>query len=572
MATKHVNGALGTDDESHGGTEGAGAWKTINYALRNGGMAHGDILYVAAGTYATFYSTYTSFTTAISGTFDGSNFVQVIAVGEVFVDIPSNVVTQFFYPGASNGVEFVGVQFRNPSASTVSRFFRLLNANGTIKLTDCDVDCGGVAMFGFNLYSSGISGKIILDNTDIHNSTTSGISAQLGAGLELEILNGSRIYNCARTINMESACTTTLIFDDSCSVQGTEYGMRVIGAGHTIKARRSIITGRYNDAHDAPIYGIYADSAAMASWKTYPDRLDFDGSKVWMFGTIWTPNDSNRSDDDNDFGQVIGYSTYFVALPETCIYAHPGFELADVIAGNFLPDYTHPTLPAVVPGTAAFFGDSIMAGVGASSMYDPATATAAWAVFGRDQSFTMVGNGYATIPGMSVSTGRFHADRMLQHDVPEYCFCAFGINNLLLGTPHPVNETSETIAAELIKTFKKISNAGSKFCWLGITSNSGTTPDNANIVAVNALVAAACEENGWVCGESLLSLMQQNTNWAMPDAGGGYYEDLETDVHPNDAGHALIAEAAEILLDLHKTGTHWGLRVPFSGTIPSWEG
>ncbi len=51
-ATWYVDGALGTDDGSHGTGPGSAAFKTIQYAIVDTRVLAGDTINVAAGTYA----------------------------------------------------------------------------------------------------------------------------------------------------------------------------------------------------------------------------------------------------------------------------------------------------------------------------------------------------------------------------------------------------------------------------------------------------------------------------------------------------------------------------------------
>ena len=52
--TWYVDGALGTDDNTHGTGSGAAAFKTIQYAINDSRVVAGSTINVAAGTYDPF--------------------------------------------------------------------------------------------------------------------------------------------------------------------------------------------------------------------------------------------------------------------------------------------------------------------------------------------------------------------------------------------------------------------------------------------------------------------------------------------------------------------------------------
>ena len=90
------------------------------------------------------------------------------------------------------------------------------------------------------------------------------------------------------------------------------------------------------------------------------------------------------------------------------------------------------------------------------------------------------------------------------------------------------------------KILQKIAAYGAHPFWLGISSLTGNPPVNTNVTAINSLVQSACNTNGWqYIPNTILTQMMLDASWTTD-----YYADLTTSVHPNDAGHLLIAKLA----------------------------
>lgn len=109
MATYYVD-PLGTDDGSHGTAVGAGAWKTLTYALGLGGvpLAGGHTLNVAAGTYPESSSglvctrAFASLVTVIGS---AANPASVVVTNST-----TNQILALLLAGATN-LKFIGVSF-----------------------------------------------------------------------------------------------------------------------------------------------------------------------------------------------------------------------------------------------------------------------------------------------------------------------------------------------------------------------------------------------------------------------------------------------------------------------------
>ena len=119
-----------------------------------------------------------------------------------------------------------------------------------------------------------------------------------------------------------------------------------------------------------------------------------------------------------------------------------------------------------------------------------------------------------------------------------------GINDVI--TPRS-GQTRAQLSEMIERTLDKVNAAGAIPIYLGVVSTSGNPPDNTtdtatgNTTHITSDVSSYCTTQGWSCG-SILTQMQNNLNWITD-----YYANLTSDVHPNNAGHDVIAKFAEYL-------------------------
>ena len=146
---------------------------------------------------------------------------------------------------------------------------------------------------------------------------------------------------------------------------------------------------------------------------------------------------------------------------------------------------------------------------------------------------------------------------------PKYVLVSIGANNLN-GTVYPTGITAAQLVDDVMGVLERVEALGGVPLWLGIPSVSGT-PDNAAVEAANALIEAACDTNGW----KSMSILAEMNAIAPSTWESDYYADLSTDMHPNDAGHALIGEIAERLFIESTAGLSVGFFVPFDATLPA---
>ena len=544
MAIKYVD-PLGTDDASHGSGAGADAWATIHYALRYGGMAHGDTLIVESGTYSAFYSTLQTLTTDISGdsTTDGPLLVQ--STGAVIVDVPANAATQFILPAAGDVVRFKDIKFQNTLGPTAATFFWLrLNATGSgLEFDNCDIDLTGTANQIVRVDGAGITCSFALENgTRLHGTGDRGIFTKNCAQLNFTFLD-SYIYGCKWGIDI--LLPINMYARRSIVTSCTTRNIYLHGAGSTFDVEECLLTGSDVLASET----IYMDTATAPDYIANPSRWSWKNNKTWLFGV----------QDTNTLGKILSYVSHITPWDNSNWYADPCITEAQAIAGEFgNVDFT---LPTITVGTkAAFLGDSVMYGNVATS-----DATAAWSMFGTFSGLTMVDNDVASIGGQGIHSCRFWADRMMQADCPRFCLVGIGVNNMLDGVFYPALETAETIAGHIVQMMQKLEDNGVIPFWIGVAGQSDPTKNAESTDATNTLVAAACATNGWPCMH-WLDVMRalRPSDWETT-----YFDALATNLHPNDAGHYVIADVADRLYQQYATGANWGARTPFDSTLPA---
>jgi len=124
-STWYVDGALGTDDNTHGAGSGANAFKTIQYAINDGRVTAGDTINVAAGTYLeTIDITKDNLTIqAVSGNPEDT-IIDANGADDSIVDITNRsgvTISGFTIKGAIGPIgEYYGVKMENASGCTLS--------------------------------------------------------------------------------------------------------------------------------------------------------------------------------------------------------------------------------------------------------------------------------------------------------------------------------------------------------------------------------------------------------------------------------------------------------------------
>lgn len=166
-AVYYVDIANGTDDGSHGGAPGTGAWKTLHYAIEESGFSDKDVLNVAAGIYSVANGepdealTINKSNVTIQGAADGTSILE----------------------GSSCGSWRPGIEIAVPASNVTIR-------NLTVRNFECDASDTGIRI------ASGDSGSII-EGCQIYNNDT-GISIYESS----PVIRKNRIYDNYRGIRV----------------------------------------------------------------------------------------------------------------------------------------------------------------------------------------------------------------------------------------------------------------------------------------------------------------------------------------------------------------------------------
>ncbi len=214
----YVDGTLGTDDPSHGSSKGAGAWKTIQYAISQVGA--GKTINVATGTYDSF-SIYKKSNLTIKGSGADSVIIDpstLIATGiahkyvqhtlaAAFVDSSSTIVIEdLTIKSGSTAVGSGGADaiiFWNSSTGSIAncKIMGTYTINGIQSGQGIAVDAGTGDTTNLSVSSTVISGfqKNGIDAEDGNCYNNTGIVSTSGPGVIYLTVNGCAINGAGAT-------------------------------------------------------------------------------------------------------------------------------------------------------------------------------------------------------------------------------------------------------------------------------------------------------------------------------------------------------------------------------------
>jgi len=187
----------------------------------------------------------------------------------------------------------------------------------------------------------------------------------------------------------------------------------------------------------------------------------------------------------------------------------------------------------------AGLGDSIMSGT---------AGTLGNRYFEKFQTLTGIlpcADQYCALGGLRIQGALLQIDRMMAVHGPSKVIFAIGVNNMNISSGlDPSDGTATDWSAGIIAVMQKLIDYGVTPIWLGVESNMGNPPDTTQNDAINATVGEWCLAHGIKYG-SILDYMRtlHPTDW------GTYYytPSIANEVHPNNAGHNLMAELAAYL-------------------------
>lgn len=148
----YVDGALGTDDPSHGTGQGASAFKTISYAIADGRVAAGDTIIVAAGTYAENVILNKDITLRSAS---GSATTTIAPTAGIGIDIQAEGAGCTIGGAENAGFTIIGKTFS----------IQLTNAPASVLISHNTISTIGAATQGISIGAAGATGLSISNNT-----------------------------------------------------------------------------------------------------------------------------------------------------------------------------------------------------------------------------------------------------------------------------------------------------------------------------------------------------------------------------------------------------------------------
>ncbi len=551
-ATYYVS-TLGTDNTSHGTTTGTGAWLTIGYALTGNRINQGDALIIEAGTYEP-----ASYFLVAIGAGSGDTIIRAADGATVNINIASGITSRMMYPVGS--LYFKNINFTNTNSSNVDWMW--IQYDGTITFENCTFDYNNVAAGTIAILNNAAT-NLIFKNCYIKNvgGSSSGhtfIISGTGTLADSITMQGCLVENVYRVIEVAAQETDITLTNNTF----TKISGSVIVPPNTLD---SFIVAKNN------IFAVNDGANAFWILGTHATYLIGNPSKFDVTNNIfWSPTPTTSG----HFNPILFASgRELIPLDKTNLFISPNFTnyaggdytlasgslasgkgLVSVLPitdkngnawrGADVGCYTNPSPTSLVltEDKVAFVGDSIMLGSGANS------GSKCWEKFNENTNLTVVSGSNAAVGGLTVEGVRFLVDKVITEQTPDVVFVSIGVNNLLTsGTQSPTNLTAQQLANEVVEIFEKVINWGAIPIWLGVPS---LTDNQAEPEVVDSLIASACSQNNWDCG-SILAKMKLNANWATT-----YYDDLASNLHPNNAGHLSIAQTAESLYSPYTIGTN----------------
>ena len=518
MATYYVDGTLGTDDGSHGTGTGTDAWATLTYAMQSGGLAHGDTVNVAAGTYDEG-----GIFPAISG--DASSGAVVFAADGAVTWNQGAATSQAIRLGEADYMEFQGFTLTDSHANDTKFFLVNRSDSDHLKLTNCTLDALGIIVSCNQAYAITVE----LDGCTIKNNT-------VGTPFNYALLAraNTTIQDCAvfdggRLISGEGHASITV---DGCVVAGMSMGIFSWGL-----TSPNCVVSITNNAFTVGGTGFSASHMAFYAangeyFRDNPANWTYEGNRVWCLDdpATWT---------GTTFDTIISPTTSLPLPTGPNWFADIGVTEAQIAAGTVTVSGTTFGAPNNIlePNTVMLSGDSICVGEGADDGYK------CWQVLSGLIGGGLVADGDdAALGGINVRGMYWFLDVAHANAKGRVMLLAVGINDIANTTGALLkHRTAVELAEEIEVILEKHRALGGVAGWVGIGSAGGDPIDNTNVDAANAAVEAYCQTHGipwasWLDDMRTTRPADWDTYYYATLAAGG--------IHPDNDGHALIAELA----------------------------
>lgn len=483
----------------------------------------------------------------------------------VTLNIPTGTTGAFLYGPDSKPLLLKGINFTNTNSVAVS--FSISQSNRMVAFQDCSLDLNNVGAYGLQITNSaGTLNSYSIERCTIKNTTSRVFirNDKTNASKPTITVKSSVIYNGVGLLDASQPAIVN-IYNNSFAPVSSGYFVDFSTSTNIVDIRNNI----FSSTAASPV--LHFASTAAADLVSNPSNYIIKNNVFWSSTQV-----------NNALDAIINGGNYLIPMDASNYYLNPNFNNVSTgdltinstptqwIAGkgsvSVLPQYDRNGLawagsdvgayqlptsiaPTYTAGSLiAFVGDSIMNGSSAT------TGNGVSSQFTSSTGVLSAAN--SAVSGIKVEGLRHWIDYVAVTSTPSTMFLSIGVNNLSnLGARNPTNITDQELATEIETSLQRIINWGITPIWLGVESvpDDQTHPD-----AVNTLVNAWAQSNGVRYG-SILDQMRFNSNWNLQAESGGYYgctsssncgnvgATLSTDVHPNNAGHALIANLAEYL-------------------------
>ncbi len=530
--------------------------ESLEYILTGNRMDSGDTLIIGNGVYdagvggeGRIYKASGSanrIITDISGS--GTVTIQPESPGGVTLQMPNGTVGGMFYTPSGGTIKFSDIDFDNPNSE--AKPFVFVWSGGSLEAYDSSFDMNSAIAYIVQILDHASVGSTLFERTIFTNTNQRAVIRNDSASSVATIIFRACVaYNIAQFVSAPQASNLTLTNN---ILDGSTFGGIVVisNTGNIIDISNNImIAGQFGSG--THIIAIALNDASSADIVANP------GNYVIAHNAFWNYTIENAFQDSEGELQGIIDSTYLLNIDRSNIFVKPYFTdyaghdytmtpsswvsgrgdntklpTADITGaawtGNDIGAYANPSATArsvtINANKFAFVGDSIMNGSSAGA------GSKAYEVFASLSSLS-TDAGSVAVGGIQSQGVQWLADYVMTTYAPAHVFVSTGINNI--SNAVPTNWSISSLATVNLNILNRMSDWGATdVVWLGIPSIQGNPPDNTSVNTTNATVQAS-----WSNYADLLSSMEVNSSWKTD-----YYASLTTDVHPNNAGHTLIAK------------------------------
>jgi len=549
----------GTDDAGHGGSTGAGAWATLDYALTGNRVSKGDTIKIQSGTYSSFYGADVRIRPSINTASGSGPVIIETASGskDVTMVLPANTSAGsaylFLNPDSWTELTFRNISFNN---SNLANTTFLWEYGHSVVFEDCNINMNDTGKYPVKIGNDTESTNISFIRSVVHNTPVGYlvVSNDRTDNADVNMLSESSLfYDNGSSVFKAQYRTNVTVLNSTINLSKTSaYLLFLRDSGSHITVKNNIIFSS-SGTHLLVNYFIAGNTAYLyaidnpATWDvTNNIWYRSDGSYLPLNynangGSLLRVDSTNHSLDPSFTNYATGdYSiksdTHICGLGTVGSLPAGGDINKQYWTGADVGAYKCPsTSTGVVLGDkVAFVGDSIMLADG----YDQS----AYKYFNEQTGIDYSTPSAAAQIGAGMQKIFSKIDSMMVTDPPNTVFLSVGINDL--AGENIVTDTNQYIDY-LPELMKKIENWGATPIWLGIGSlrnfvRLGVPLDDTTVDALNSGMATVCVANNWRYG-NYLDQMKLDSNWQTD-----YYW-ADGNVHPNDAGQQIIGETAEYL-------------------------